>query len=143
MRDLSRRKLLAALPMMTPAAVAALAARLSAGETEHPDAELLRLEAEFELAHAAWVRMLLSDDEDVASMRDEEAAAEACDAIAEAVRLLPAKTLDGLAAKVRVLAWDLRLSVDIKGDAARMDWGPKCFLGLAREIDRMASDRAD
>jgi hypothetical protein len=124
---------------MTPASIAAYAARLATSDAQHPDAALLRLEAEFELLHAAWVRTLLADDDDISGMHDEEKAAEACDQLAEAVRNLPAKTLDGLQVKVRVLAWDLRLSVDVMGTRSGMDWGPKCFLALIREVERMAA----
>lgn len=140
MADLRPRNLLAALPVMTPTSIAALATRLATDDAVHADAALLRLEAELELQHAAWVRTLLSDDDDVSDMRDEEKAAEACDELAEAVRLLPAKTLDGLLVKVRVLSWDLRLSVDIMAPRAGMDWGPRCYVALIREVGRMAAE---
>lgn len=136
------RDLLGALPAMTPAHIAAYAARLATDDAEHPDAALLRMEAEFEILHAAWVRSLLADDDDISGMREEEKAAEACDELAESVRTLPAKTLDGLLVKVRVLSWDLRLSVDVLAPKAGMDWGPKCYLAMVREVERMAAVHA-
>ncbi|MFK8251760.1 hypothetical protein [Ancylobacter terrae] len=139
MARLSRRKLLAALPVMTPAAVAALAARISIADAEHPDAELVRLGAAFDIQHAAWVRARLDADETPGCPFDDEAAADACDRIAEAVRGLPAQTLAGLLVKLRVLAWDISLSVDLAGPPTDLDWAPKCYLAMVREVERMAA----
>lgn len=138
MARLSRRKLLAALPVMTPGAVAAIAARISIADAAHPDAELVRLGAAFEVQHAAWVRTRLDADETPGGPFDDEAAAEACDQIADMVRALPAQTLTGLLVKLRVLAWDLGFSVDLAGPPTGLDWGPKCYVAMVREVERMA-----
>ncbi len=170
MGEISRRKLLAALPVMTPAAVAAVAVSTnrSKATVPHPDAHLLQLAAEFSRLHPLWRVAKAHADEghgafhrammvrrwdrnptwdDMVRVRNEtgytallvaeEDAAEACNRIADAVRATPAATLTGLLVKVRLAAYDCHISDQMDGPEEDLDWVPRCFLALLREIERM------
>lgn len=94
--DVSRRRLLAG----AGAAVAVTAIAAPALATPHPDADLLALGREFDLAMAAE-RLIPPDADD-----DEiNAATERGGVITRAILALPAKTLDGLRIKARAVEW--------------------------------------
>lgn len=64
------------------------------------------------------------------------------DAITKAIRAIPAKTLSGLAVKVRATAYDCNFSLSFHLPIEEMDWPEECFLGLLREVERMAREAA-
>ncbi|MFG1179002.1 twin-arginine translocation signal domain-containing protein [Xanthobacter versatilis] len=160
----------------TVAALAVPVAVLPKAEAaEHPDAELLRLGAEFERnlvllkaemernapvreryarAVERWrgdlnrepfdnfVKRRVVVEHDDAIDR-EDAFFNAMDAVTSVIRSTPARTLDGLAVKVRATAYDCHFSLSFDLPPDQIGWQEGCFLQLVREVERMAKEAAN
>ena len=143
MAELSRRTLLTARPFLSPEEVVALAPQLQMPDDDHPDAALIRLQAELRIRSVAWMVTMFDDGEGPPPPVTDEAASEACDALANAIRARPAKTTRGLVAHAHAFLWDSRILVDVAADPSNdLDWQPKCFMSLLREMERMAEAEA-
>ncbi|MET3355930.1 UNVERIFIED_ORG: hypothetical protein ABID33_003857 [Xanthobacter viscosus] len=167
-RTATRRSLLKASGALgTVAALAVPVAILPKAEAgEHPDAELLRLGAEFEREHVTLASLKNEEDrlnsvfeaekerrgtrgwDALTALHEEVGAKEAVsqasdqfdklDAITSVIRSIPARTIAGLAVKVRATAYDCHFSLSFDLPPDQIDWQEGCFLQLVREVERMA-----
>ena len=144
MAEFSPRDLLMARPFLSPEEVITLAAQLQTPDEAHPDAALIRLQAELRIRHIAWMVTMFDDGKGPPPPLTDEDAREAANAVANAIRATPARTTRGLVAHAHAFLWDSRILADVAaGPSDDLDWQPKCFLSLLREIERMATiDRA-
>ncbi|MDI4657237.1 twin-arginine translocation signal domain-containing protein [Xanthobacter autotrophicus] len=168
MPEPTRRSLLKASGALgTVAALAVPVAILPKAEAaEHPDAELLRLGAEFEREHVILVHLKKEEKrcksvfeverarrgtqgwDDLTALHEEtgyEAAIDRSsdqfdklDAITSVIRSIPAQTIAGLAVKVRATAYDCHFSLSFDLPPDQIDWQEGCFLQLVRDVERMA-----
>ncbi len=132
----------------------------------HPDAELLRLGQVFGLKHQAWLELwwVTQRNQDVFSdacapidydhpysaivhdaLRDKfghtasDDALDQVDAIATQIRVMPAKSVAGLAVKARVAMFNMFPADKYIGlTEEEMDWPAQMAATLVREIERMA-----
>ena len=143
MSEVSRRELLTARPFLLPEEVIELAVQLQTPGDAHPDAALIRLQAELRIRSVAWMVTMFDDGEGLPPPVTSEDTGEAADAVANAIRAMPAKTTRGLVAHAHAFLWDSRILVDVAADPSNeLDWQPKCFLSMLREIERMAEMEA-
>lgn len=140
MDEITPRDLLTARPFLSPEEVIALAAQLQTPDDAHPDAELIRLQAELRIRSVAWMATMFDDGEGLPPPVTNEDACEAANAVANEIRATPAKTTRGLVAHAHAFLWDSRILTDLAAEPSDdLDWAPKCFLALLREIERMAA----
>jgi hypothetical protein len=139
MSDHSPRDLLAARPFLSPDEVLELAAELQTPDDAHPDAALIRLQAELRIRRVAWMVTMFDDGMGPPPPVTSEDTCEAANAVANAIRAIPANTSWGLVAHAHAFLWDSHILADIGPDPSDdLDGEPKCFLALLREIERMA-----
>lgn len=131
-----------------------------------PTLSLLRLGADFEREHVILASLKNEEDrlnsvfeaekerrgtrgwDALTALHEEVGAKEAVsqasdqfdklDAITSVIRSIPARTLDGLAVKVRATAYDCHFSLSFDLPPDQIDWQEGCFLQLVREVERMA-----
>ena len=103
------------------------------------DAALIRLQAELRIRHVAWMVTMFDDGKGPPPPVTSEDTCEAANTVANAIRATPARTTRGLVAHAHAFLWDSRILADVGADPSDdLDWQPKCFLSLLREIERMA-----
>ncbi|QIB35800.1 hypothetical protein [Ancylobacter pratisalsi] len=133
------RDLLMARPFLSPEEVITLAAQLQTTDEAHPDAALIRLQAELRIRHITWMVTMFDDGEGASPPYTDGDALEAANTVANAIRAIPAKTARGLAAHAMALIWDSGELVDLAPNPSDdLDWMPKCFIALMREVERLA-----
>ena len=169
MAEFSRRKLLAAAPLMTPLAVGIIAATLPDPSAPHPDAHLLQLGVGFDAALSRW--MEAEDDLDAAhalfhttmltrpadatsteallrirqetgltaAWEEARATASACDRFSDQMRDLPARTLDGVLVKMRAIAFHLGQAREMREPSEEMSKDAQLYLSLTRDVQRLAA----
>ncbi|MEQ1956331.1 hypothetical protein [Mesorhizobium sp. CN2-181] len=162
---LTRRKLLASTPALA-VAVATPAAAVCTMPTSEPDAELLRLGAEFERQYEAWKpywRTMHAMGETwqefarsgrFADFMDAwrtpegdayEAAIETnnekltrLDELAKRIRAIPPSTLAGLMVHARVCRFDCLPLPKLEEAREDWDWDVECLTGFLEHVERMA-----
>ncbi|MDR6954913.1 hypothetical protein J2X65_004289 [Ancylobacter sp. 3268] len=169
MAELSRRKLLAAAPLITPLAVGMVAASLPDPSAPHPDAHLLQLGAGFDAALSYWVEaedaldaahalfhttMLArpadaTNTEALLRIREEtgltaareaaRATASACDHFSDQMHDEPAQTLDGVLVKLRAIAFHLGQTREMRYPWHEMSKDGRLYLSLTRDVESMAA----